>query len=417
MPALLSKLNLMPAGSMTIALETEHVFSIANGTIGKAEAPKKSNFALFSEHWLQMQTYIQSTLTLPVTTGDFEEKYGVFDEKAQLVSLVEAMKHVQDLSVEFGTPESVIKAQADDPNYISKGKEGPLYVNILWIGYRIKRTAKMFRYSIEMLDEQLDPKRTTPAQRKKNLAAILTGKNGMVDQASAIAKDIGELVQRLTDFDLKMADANAKLKAYTTEVNAGTGETLRKKVQKAISRYVDEIKTLQDAAAAANKKWRDMTIAASSTSAGLLILTAGLMLPVVAAVGGTLGGLAQQQKNRYNGLMKQIAGEEAEKKKKVRLETDLDGFDREIPKVSESMSKFVEKLEEIASVWIDTKLQLEAMATENALDELVNLDFEEQRASIIRAQMEWKEIEETTRQFTENSLVRTSPGAFGTQVA
>jgi hypothetical protein len=160
-----------------------------------------------------------------------------------------------------------------------------------------------------------------------------------------------------------------------------------------------------------------MTIAASSTSAGLLILTAGLMLPVVAAVGGTLGGLAQQQKNRYNGLMKQIAGEEAEKKKKVRLETDLDGFDREIPKVSESMSKFVEKLEEIASVWIDTKLQLEAMATENALDELVNLDFEEQRASIIRAQMEWKEIEETTRQFTENSLVRTSPGAFGTQVA
>lgn len=416
MPALMSKLNLMPAGSMTIALETENVFSIASGTTGGAEAPKKTRFALFTEDWLQMQTYIQSTLSLPVTTGDFEEKYGAFDEKAQLVSLVEAMKHVQDLSVEFGTPESVIKALKDDPDYISKGKDGSLYVNILWIANRIQRTAKKFRYSIATLDELLDPEKNTPAQCRKNLAAILKGKNGMIDQASAIAKDIGELVQRLARFDDKMDDANQKLKAYTTEVKAGSEETLRKKVQKAIGRYTNEIKGLQDAADAANKKWRDMTIAASSTSVGLLILSGGLMLPVVAAVGGTLGGLAQQQKNRYNDLMRQIAGEEAEKKKKVHLETDLEGFDREIPKVSESMSKFVKKLEEIASIWAGTKLQLEELARENSLDELVNLDFEEQRASILSAQMEWKDVEETTRQFTENSLVRTSQGIYG-QVA
>lgn len=416
MSALSSTLNLMPAPGMTVARRTGNVISLAEVASANNKEKEKPRFVLFSEHWLKMQVYIQSTLSLPVTTGDFEKKYGHFDEKQKLDDLVQSMRNVQNLSVEFGTPASVIAAMAKDPDYISKGNNGPLYAHIMWIANKIQITANKFCYSMDMLEDMLDPeKNPDEAKREKNLKAILIGKGGMVSQASVVAGEVGVLVLRLSAFNEKMKGANETLKTYT---DGGSDGSLRKKAQNEIGRYNQEISDLQDAAEKANQKWRDYTIAATSTSVGLLIITGGLLLPIVGALGGTLGGLAQQQKNRYNDLMRKIAGEKDELRKKVQLETDLAGFDREIPKVLTSMDSFLNDLRNIAFTWETIKATLEQIVSDGDFKKLwEQYDFEEQRLAILMAQSEWRGIAESSKEFTKNSLLQTLTVAFGQQVA
>jgi len=68
---------------------------------------QKSQFALFSDSWLELQGYIGSAIQLPIVEGDFEQKYGTLGASTTIKDCIAAMKGVQEASTEFGDPKSL----------------------------------------------------------------------------------------------------------------------------------------------------------------------------------------------------------------------------------------------------------------------------------------------------------------------
>ncbi len=75
-------------------------------------------FYLFTEDWLILQAFVVQALQLPITTGDFESKYGKFSDEQDIKSCVAAMSAVKALITTFGDPRELIKALAADPTIL-----------------------------------------------------------------------------------------------------------------------------------------------------------------------------------------------------------------------------------------------------------------------------------------------------------
>jgi hypothetical protein len=175
-------LNLAPIGDLTVT--ADHGISIARAS---ADSPaKKSRFVLFSEEWLNLQMYIQSVFELPITQGDFDEKYGDFDsgDRSLIEGAVDAMRDVRALSDVFGTPEIVVEQLANDPDYLTDGKSKCIYAHIVWLATKMQYVANKFDLSVGLLKERLDPDRNSSAEQKKYLQTVLMGRNGLVSRRS-----------------------------------------------------------------------------------------------------------------------------------------------------------------------------------------------------------------------------------------
>ena len=103
---------------------------------------QKSQFALFSDNWLQMQGYVAAAVALPISEGDFVAKYGQFDGEAVIKDCIGAMRQVQATSTEFGDPKALRAALINDPNLLANPtppKE--IYSHTVWMGQRVHTTA------------------------------------------------------------------------------------------------------------------------------------------------------------------------------------------------------------------------------------------------------------------------------------
>src|SRR5687768_752835 len=80
--------------------------------------PDKPLFCLFTEEWIQLQTFIVQALQLPVTTSNFEAKYGKFKDEGEVKSVVAAMKAIQGLSTSFGDPVALFNELGTDPHIL-----------------------------------------------------------------------------------------------------------------------------------------------------------------------------------------------------------------------------------------------------------------------------------------------------------
>lgn len=76
-------------------------------TPANPQSGEKSQFALFSDSWIELQAYVGSATELPITKGDFESKYGAVDGSQTVLDCIGAMKSVQNASTEFGNPKSL----------------------------------------------------------------------------------------------------------------------------------------------------------------------------------------------------------------------------------------------------------------------------------------------------------------------
>jgi hypothetical protein len=93
-------------------------------TAANPQSGQQSQFALFSDNWLQLQGYVGSALELPMTTGDFEAKYGSLGASNVIKDCITAMGGVRDSAVEFGNPKTLRAALIADPALLAT-KEPP----------------------------------------------------------------------------------------------------------------------------------------------------------------------------------------------------------------------------------------------------------------------------------------------------
>jgi hypothetical protein len=382
---------------------------------------QKTQFALFSDSWLELQAYVGAAIDLPITKGNFEEKYGTIGSSTTILDAIDAMKNVQAASTEFGNPKTLREALIKDPNILgSKEPPAEIYTHTVWLGQRVRTTALNLSTNFQ---EVVDDVQSLPSKEK--VAAL---KEFLFDQASgpiAVSKQMsdeaGALIRKLGKFERKMNEYNQKLQAFTS----GSSKMIQE-VDTSIGALAQKIKELEGLRDEAYKAWRDFTIAAVTTAVGCLLIgallapfTAGASLAVGAiagiATGVGLGVKAAQERGKYNEYCNQLDTQNQELMKKQKLRADLGDLNTQMQRIGPAMGKFLKSLQTVEGVWVSMNSDMLAISNsitpENVGESAFIVKLKANQA--IEA---WKDVGESAKQFTVESLIDYQSLAFGDQM-
>ncbi|MFZ4701330.1 MAG: alpha-xenorhabdolysin family binary toxin subunit A [Candidatus Methylumidiphilus sp.] len=379
---------------------------------------QKSQFALFSDSWLELQGYIGSAIQLPIAEGDFEQKYGTLGASTTIKDCIAAMKGVQEASTEFGDPKSLRAALIKDPNILA-AKEPPaaIYTHTVWLGQRVHQTAGTIASGYESVFEGL---KDLPAKEQvENLKAYLFDQTlGPIPLSKQMSDEVGALIKKIGKFEEKMRVYNAKLQAYT-QISSKMIKDLDTKIGGFSQRIID-LETSRDDAYQA---WKSFTIAAVTSTVGCALIGAFLApftFGVSALVGGAavialgvgLGIKAGENRAKYNAFCDQIAQETEENTKKIRLRSDLGDFNTQMQRVGPAMAKFLKDLQTIEGVWVQMNTDMLFIHRDINEGNVGTLPFLV-KTTARKAIDSWKAIDESAKQFTVKSLVDYTSIAFG----
>jgi hypothetical protein len=374
----------------------------------KGEGP--TLFCLFTKDWLKLQTFIVQALTLPISINNFEASYGTFKDEQEITNCVNAMKTVQALSVDFGDPTALIKQLASDPTILQSDTAPiPVYTHIVWFATKLYLAATMFNQTLSQFMTLLDPKNCGSKQEcAAVLKEVLTGPGGLQSTAEGMVSLANDLVKALAQFNEKLAPATGIMASYTSKATQ-----FYKDVEDAITTDITDVATYQKQADDAYKLWEDLTISAVTTSVGLLIVTGGLAWPASAVLGGVLGDAAKKARDSYDNACKQRDAANEDEKKKIKLKTDLDGFDKQMIPVNTAAQDFMGTLQQVTAVWALIGVNIKYISDNFTPDKLDNLSSLMQALALDRATKDWKTIADKAEEYTGNSLVSYQIVPFG----
>ena len=367
-------------------------------------------FALFTDDWLTMQTFIAAALQLPITTGDFVTKYGEFQDEQDIENCLKAMADVKNLSAEFGDPLALLKAIADDPTVLQGDTAPqPIYTHIVWFADRLYQGATSYNQTLAQFEELLKPANCgSPSECADVLKEVLTGNGGLQSTAQAMLKSANDLTQALAAFAVKLKPSTDVMSEYTDSASGFYAD-----VQKAIEADTADITTYQNAADDAYKLWRDLTISAITTSVGTLVLSGGMAWPLSAALAGGLGDAAKKARDAYNDAIAQRDAASADDQKKIDLKADLDGFNKQMAPVNEAVVNFQADLQKVTAAWSAISGNLDYIAKNFTPEQLGSLSWVMQSLDCEKATKDWQAIADAAKQYTQGSLVTYKIHPFG----
>jgi hypothetical protein len=379
---------------------------------------QKTQFALFTDDWLQLQSYIGAAVDLPITKGDFEAKYGSFGSMTVINDCIAAMKNVQNASTEFGNPKSLRAALIKNPNLLAtKVPPTEIYTHTVWMGQLVHKTAATIASGYESVLEGLTG--LPNDEQVANLKAYLFDPTmGPIPLAGTMNKEIGDLIKKLGTFEKKMNEYNAKMQAFTRE-----GSTMIKDVDVKIGSLGQQIQDLSKTRDEAWQAWKNFTIAAITASVGCALIGAVLApftFGVSALVGGAaaiataigLGIKAAQNRAKYNEYCKLVENAEADLRKKQRLRADLTDFNGAMGLVGPAMAGFLKSLQTVQGVWVQMGTDMQFINDSLTPSNVGNLAFLVRTKSKMAVDA-WKSVDDSAKQFTVQSLVDYTSIAFG----
>jgi len=361
---------------------------------------------------------VGSALELPLTQGDFEQKYGTVGGEQVIKDCIGAMKGVQESSQMFGNPKTLRAQLIENPGLLATdAPPDEIYTHTVWMGQRIKNTSDKIVSGYQSVLEGLPG--LPPADQVANLKAYLFDQSlGPIPLSDTMSKDVGVLIKKLAKFEEIMNEYNTKLQAFTSQ----SGDMMAA-VNTQIGTIEAHIKDLEKTRDDAYKAWRDFTIAAVACSVGCALIgailapfTGGVSLLVggVAAIatGVGLGIKAASCRAKYNETVKLISEEKVEMQKKIRLRNDLGDFDRSMALVGPSMSAFLTDLQTVMGIWTQLNadlIDISKIANEGNVGTLPFLVKAKSDAAVNA----WKDVSASAKQFTVESLVDYTSVAFG----
>jgi hypothetical protein len=382
------------------------------------QSGQQSQFALFSDNWLQLQVYVGSALELPITTGDFQSKYGSIGSSGTIADCINAMRGVRDSATEFGNPKTLRAALIANPNLLAtQDPPAEIYTHTVWLGQRIHETAGKLQSGYQSVLDELSglPSKDQVDALK---AYLFDTTLGPIPLSKKMSDEAGALIKKLGVFEQKMNDYNAKLQAFTS-----ASSTMIAEVNSAIGASEQKIKDLEKSRDEAYEAWRNFTIAACTTSIGCMLIggllapfTGGISLLVggIAAIatGVGLGAKAAQCRAQYNAYCDLISTETVELQKKKRLRSDLGDFNTQMQRVAPAMASFLKSLQTVQGVWVQMNTDMLSISNSITPGNVGDIPFLV-RAKANMAIASWKSVDDSARQFTVQSLVDYTSVAFG----
>jgi hypothetical protein len=379
---------------------------------------QKTQFALFSDSWLELQSYVGAAIDLPITQGSFEDKYGTIGSSQTILDCIDAMKSVQAASTEFGNPKTLRAALIQNPNLLATPTPPvEIYTHTVWLGQRVHETAGKITSGYQSVLDGLQG--LPPKEQVDNLKAYLFDQTlGPIPLSKQMSDEAGVLIVKLGKFEQKMNEYNEKLQAFTN-----SSSTMIKDLDTTIGGIAQKIKDLEKSRDEAYQAWKDFTIAAVTTSVGCFLIgavlapfTGGVSLLVggVAAIatGVGLGVKAAQCRAQYNEYCTLIDQEGVELQKKQRLRGDLGDFNTQMQRVGPAMGKFLKSLQTVEGVWVSMNTDMLAISNSITPDNVGSIPF------LVKSKAQyaidsWKAVDDSAKQFTVESLVDYQSVAFG----
>jgi len=379
---------------------------------------QKTQFALFSDSWLELQGFVGAAIDLPITKGDFEEKYGTIGSSKTIVGAIDAMKKVQEAATEFGNPKTLRAALIKDPNLLAT-KVAPveIYTHTVWLGQRVHETAGKIVSGYQSVHDGL--KDLPGKDQVEGIKQYLFDETlGPIPLSKKMSDEAGELIVKLGKFEEKMNEYNQQLQNFTSNSSA-----MIKELDTTIGGLAEKVKELEKIRDDAYQAWRDFTIAAVTTSVGCYLigvflapLTGGISAIIggVAAIGTGvgLGVKAAYERARYNEYCKLVDGQGVELKKKQRLRADLGDFNVQMQRVGPAMGKFLRSMQTVQGVWVSMNTDMLSISRDITPANVGTFPLLVQ-AKVDLAVNGWKSVDESARQFTVESLVDYQSLAFG----
>jgi hypothetical protein len=386
------------------------------------QSGQQSQFALFSDSWLELQVYVGAALELPITTGNFESKYGSIGSSNVITDCIGAMRGVRDSATEFGNPKTLRAALIANPNLLAT-KEPPaeIYTHTVWLGQRVHETAGKLQSGYRSVLDELSglPSKDQVEALKEYLFDVTLGP---IPLAKQMSDEAGALIKKLGVFEQKMNEYNAKMQAFTSGSSAMIAE-----VNSAIGSSEQKIKDLEKSRDEAYEAWKNFTIAAVTTSIGCALI-GGLLAPftfgISALVGGAaaiatgigLGVKAAQCRAEYNTYCDLISTETVELQKKQRLRSDLGDFNTQMQRVGPAMASFLKNLQTVEGVWVQLNTDMVSISNSITPGNVGDIPFLV-KAKANMAIASWKSVDDSARQFTVQSLVDYTSVAFGDKMS
>jgi hypothetical protein len=356
-------------------------------------------FCLFTQDWITMQTFIAQAMQLPITVGNFNDKYGTFVDQSAVDNCVAAMKQVQGLSVLFGDPTALVKELAENPAILQTNTAPTqLYVHIVWFATKLYQTATTFNQTLGQLMTVLN--NVPPDQLQATVRAILTGPGGLQSSAVTMVTLTNALVQKLAQFIVQLTPATNTMSDYTTHASKFYQDVIA-----AVGQDAQDVTTFQDEANTAYKLWRDLTISAVTTSVGTLVLSAGLAWPISATLAGVLGSQAKKARDAYDDACNARNRAQADEQKKMTLQNDLGAFNLQMSGVNTAAQNFMADLQNVAGVWTNIGSSLDYIATNFTPVQFDNLPAWRDAMLLDSATQDWQAIAVKANEYTSHSLV------------
>jgi hypothetical protein len=382
------------------------------------DSGQKSQFILFSESWIELQAYTAAALELPMTSGNFETKYGRFSGEKVITDCIGAMSKVQSAATEFGNPKTLRAALKENPSLLATAEPpSEIYTHTVWLGQKVHTTSQALATGYESVIAEL-PSLPREGQVKALKDFLFDPTLGPIPLGKAMSEETRKLIIKLGDFEQKMNEYNEKLQSFTK-----SSSDMIQLVNTTIGGIEQKIRELEQTRDDAYKAWRDFTIAAVTASVGC-VLIGGLLAPVTGgaslliggaaaiATGVGLGSKAARCRAEYNAACEMIETETAEKQMKIRLRSDLGDFNTAMGRVGPAMSKFLKDLQTVEGVWVQMNtdmLYINQMVNEGNVGTVPFLV----KAKATAAINAWKSIDDSAKQFTVQSLVDYDSLAFG----
>jgi hypothetical protein len=359
----------------------------------------KPLFCLFTQDWITMQTFIAQAMQLPITVGNFNDKYGTFVDQNEVNDCVAAMQQVQGLSAIFGDPTALVKQLADNPAILQTNTAPEqLYVHIVWFATKLYQTATTFNQTLGQLMTVLN--NVPPDQLQATVKAILTGPGGLQSSAVTMVALTNALVKKLAQFIVQLTPATNTMSDYTAHASKFYQDVIA-----AVGQDAKDVTTFQDEANTAYKLWRDLTISAVTTSVGTLVLSCGFAWPISATLAGVLGSQAKKARDAYDDACHARDNAQADEQKKMTLQNDLGAFNLQMSGVNAAAQNFMTDLQNVAGVWTNIGSNLDYIVTNFTPAQFDNLPAWRDAMLLDSATQDWQTIAAKANEYTSHSLV------------
>lgn len=202
-------------------------------------------WTLFRRDWTTAEAFFSIIRSIPAGKAAFLARYGPFENEISVEEFTAALRDVNQVAGELGSPDSLKRRLSGDTEYLLRPKPpAEVYAAIVWLGMQAGNLAHSMVAEWELLPDLMQSAGASAGERAKRAKELLSGNGGLASKVDSMAGTAQQLAETLAAYEPRLT--RSILAFHATEVV--------NQANRAIAELKVKSETLQEAAAKAAAK-------------------------------------------------------------------------------------------------------------------------------------------------------------------